>query len=284
MKKNFYDKKMLIAAFAVLVFFFVCYAEQTVLKQNTEKNSGNNKPTVIYTQAPTKTSTPKPMASNASKDTPEPSINDVELYFNDKSIEITSKEQKETAMLYLYRKGFKGTVGFETEVTGNGAFDFECSEWKTLQTGVYIKNIDFFGLKNGTSYLTMSVKGTSIKTTLEIIINIPVTENILYEDEYVKICFDKIGERGVDFLVENKTDFLLTIQADAVAINGYSTDDITMSDNVAPRSKGKVIARCDCFAQETEVAAVSGQLRVIDFSGELLKHSYDAKFVNVEVE
>lgn len=284
MKNNFHDKKMFIALLVVLIFFLVYCTEQAILKQNTTQNSSNNKPTVAYTPVPAETNTQKPTATSKPNATPEPSINDVELYFNGQSIEITSKEQKEAVTLYLYRNGFKDTVEFEVDITGSGDFDFECSDWEAWKKGIYIKIIDFFGLKNGTSYLTMAVKGTNIKTTLEIIINIPAPENILYEDDYVKICFDKIGAKGVEFSVENKTDYLLTIQADAIAINGYSMDDFTMSDDVAPKSKGKVIARCETFEQLTEVNTVSGQFRVVDFSYELFELSYKAKFVDVEVE
>ena len=117
---------------------------------------------------------------------------------------------------------------------------------------------------------------------LEIIVDIP--ENIIHEDEYVKICFAKISERGVEFIVENKTDYVLTIQADTVSINGYSTNDIIMSDDIAPKSKGKAVARCDDFEEGMKVVKISGQLNVIDFSHELLKKSYDVKFIDFEIE
>lgn len=119
---------------------------------------------------------------------------------------------------------------------------------------------------------------------MEIVIDIPAPENILYEDEFVKICFDKVGEKGVEFIVENKTDYVLTIQADAIAINGYSTDDIIMSDDVAPQSKGKVIAKCDDFGQGMKVEKISGQLRIVDFSYKFLEVPRKVKLINVEIE
>lgn len=261
---------------AVLLFFLVYYMNQMSLIQNEEQN--------FHASVPTETSTPKPTETNTPTPTLAPTINDLELYFDNKSIEITSKEQKKTVTLYLCKNDFKGTVEFDVDLTGNGNFDIESSEWEMRETGIYILRIDFSGLENGTSYLTMSVKGTDIKSTLEIIVNMPVPENVLYEDDYVKICFGKISQKGVEFLVENKTEYLLTIQADAIAINGYSTDGIIMSDDVAPKSKGKVIAQCDDFGQETVVEKISGQLRIIDFSYELLERSYKAKFTDVEIE
>ena len=104
----------------------------------------------------------------------------------------------------------------------------------------------------------------------------------LYEDERVKIYFKEIGERGVEFLVENLTDVNITIQADSVSINGISTNSIMMSDDVAPQSKGKVVAKCDDFGDVSKVETVGGQLRIIDFGGSF--KTYNATFVNIEVE
>lgn len=105
---------------------------------------------------------------------------------------------------------------------------------------------------------------------------------ILYEDERVKIYFKEIGERGVEFWVENLTDVNITIQADSVSINGISSNNIIMSDDVAPKSRGKVIAKCDDFEDVSKVETVGGQLRIIDFD-ESFK-TYKATFINVEVE
>lgn len=104
----------------------------------------------------------------------------------------------------------------------------------------------------------------------------------LYEDERVKIYFKEIGERGVEFWVENLTDVNITIQADSVSINGISSNSIVMSDDVAPQSKGKVIAKCEDFGDVSKVQTVGGQLRIIDFDGSF--ESYKATFINVEVE
>lgn len=104
----------------------------------------------------------------------------------------------------------------------------------------------------------------------------------LYEDERVKIYFKEVGEKGVEFWVENLTDVNITIQADSVSINGISTNSIMMSDDVAPQSKGKVVAKCDDFGDVSKVETVGGQLRIIDFGGSF--KTYNATFVNIEVE
>lgn len=106
-------------------------------------------------------------------------------------------------------------------------------------------------------------------------------ETLVYKDERVIIHFTGIGDRGVEFKVQNLTDINITIQADSVSINGISTNDITMSDNVAPKSTGKVVAKCKDFSKYTEVKTVGGQLRVIDFERSF--DSYNATFSNVSV-
>ncbi len=107
-----------------------------------------------------------------------------------------------------------------------------------------------------------------------------VAPTLVYSDAKVKIYFKEYTSSGVVFQVKNLTDITLTIQADAIAINRRSTEDITMSDDVAPRSTGDVHARCT-ISGVTKAALISGQLRIIDFSN--LSQTYDAKFVDVVI-
>ncbi len=104
----------------------------------------------------------------------------------------------------------------------------------------------------------------------------------VFENEKVKISYLNTTSKGMEFMVENKTDVVLTIQADTLAVNGLSISDyITMSDDVAPKSKGKVLARVKIENYDETIEKISGQLRVIDFSGNW--DSFDATFVNVNV-
>lgn len=109
-----------------------------------------------------------------------------------------------------------------------------------------------------------------------------IYNTLVHEDEKVKIYFSGIVKNGVEFTVENLTDVNITLQADSVSINGISTNDIIMSDDVAPKSKGKVIARCDDFSTETKVETIGGQLRIIDFDNGV--KTYKATFANVPIE
>lgn len=102
----------------------------------------------------------------------------------------------------------------------------------------------------------------------------------VYEDEKVKINFKEVKKGAVIFLVENKTDINLTIQADTISINGFSYGSIVMSDDIAPQSKGFITARISELTSLEKVESVSGQLRVIDFQ---TWDSYEVVFVNVQI-
>lgn len=104
----------------------------------------------------------------------------------------------------------------------------------------------------------------------------------VYSDAKVTISFKDVTTEGVRFLVENKTDRTLTIQADSVAINGFSTNDITMSDDIAPKSKGYAIAQTTELDDAGEPATVSGGLSVIDFDSNM--DDIPVNFTNVKVK
>ncbi len=131
----------------------------------------------------------------------------------------------------------------------------------------------------------------SFKSYDAVMDNIVVDENVtvnptpkgtlVFEDSKVKIYFKEVNQSGVVFDVENLTGVNITIQADSVSINKKSTDDIMMSDAVAPHSIGEVVAQCS-VSYEGDVTSVGGQLRIIDFNKSF--KSYDAKFINVPIE
>jgi hypothetical protein len=105
---------------------------------------------------------------------------------------------------------------------------------------------------------------------------------VVYQDDKVIISFKEVSAEGVKFLMENKTDKELTVQADSVAVNGFSSNDITMSDAVAPQSKGYITARTSELADAGAPETLSGKLRVIDFTGNW--ETYDVTFTNVSVK
>lgn len=102
----------------------------------------------------------------------------------------------------------------------------------------------------------------------------------VYTDDKVTISYAFAASDGIHFYVKNQTDANITIQADSISVNGLSTNDILMSDDVAPQSTGEVIAQCNVDLS-TPVVTIGGQLRVIDFNNSF--ETYNASFVNVPV-
>lgn len=112
----------------------------------------------------------------------------------------------------------------------------------------------------------------------------PDNSVVVYQDDNVKLSFAGIGEDGVEFWLENRTELNLTVQADSVSVNGISASDIVMSDDVAPQSTGKVVAKCDNFSEDMEAENVGGQLRIVDFSKTWNPYYYEVTFANVSVK
>ena len=163
----------------------------------------------------------------------------------------------------------KGKVSSIVSRANNG-------ELETIQQYIYGEDTD----SDNSNEDEYSSEGKADETSNDNDVNTKKS-TVVYEDNNVKISFAGISEDGVEFWVDNLTDVNITIQADSVSVNGISTNDIMMSDDVAPQSKGKVVAQCDDFTSVTNVETVGGQLRVIDFNNNL--ESYDAKFVNIPI-
>lgn len=105
----------------------------------------------------------------------------------------------------------------------------------------------------------------------------------VYEDENIKINFKEVKKNGIYFNVENKTDVVITVQADSVSVNGISSNNIMMSDDISPKSKGVIHAQTsiDSSVDLENILTISGQLRIIDFNDSF--KSYDVSFVNLDV-
>jgi hypothetical protein len=104
----------------------------------------------------------------------------------------------------------------------------------------------------------------------------------IYTDDKVTISFKEVSAEGVKFLVENKTNATITIQADSVAVNGFSSNNIMMSDDISPMSKGYAIAQTNELSEAGEPTNISGGLTIIDFDGSF--DSYAVNFTNVSVQ
>lgn len=111
----------------------------------------------------------------------------------------------------------------------------------------------------------------------------------LHDDEYVTISYigcenDSLDRPQVVLLVQNKTDYTLTFQADSLSLDGFGLGRPRGSDEVAPQSKGKIHFRFDEEPESMTPATISATLSVIDFSKEMTgKQSYDVTIVNADV-
>lgn len=109
----------------------------------------------------------------------------------------------------------------------------------------------------------------------------PIEPTLVYEHDLFDIYYVQSTEEGVIFLLENKSDIMLTVQANSVAINGISTNNIIMSDDVTSKSKGFVMATTLDLASAGTPETVSASLRVIDFTDSM--ETIDVQFTNVDV-
>ena len=91
---------------------------------------------------------------------------------------------------------------------------------------------------------------------------------IVYSDSRVTIRFKDISDKGVVFQVDNYTNVTVTIQCRSISVNGYSTNEITMSDDVAPYSTGDVVAKVKSnnILSADNIDRIAGRFCVFDWN------------------
>ena len=115
---------------------------------------------------------------------------------------------------------------------------------------------------------------------------------LVYSDSKCAIYYRNIEKSKYDdseaemyFYVENKTNKTLLIQADAISVNGYSHNDLTMSDPVLAQTIGIINLSVDDFNFSSininNIKTLGGQFNIID---DATWDSYDAVFTNVSVK
>lgn len=104
----------------------------------------------------------------------------------------------------------------------------------------------------------------------------------VWEGNGVIIYFKEATDEGIKFLVENTTDKSVTIQADSVALNGFSSNDIMMSDDISPHSKGYANAFTTELSDAGTPEKVSGSLNVIN--SDTFDTIANAQFTDVSVK
>lgn len=112
----------------------------------------------------------------------------------------------------------------------------------------------------------------------------------VYEDENVLIEFaacrapektSYLNYYYIDFNITNKTDTELSFQPSAISFDGVSYNKLLGSEDVAPHSTGKISFYSNDTLPTGLISKTSGKIRVIDFSENYLKNSYDASWDNV---
>lgn len=104
----------------------------------------------------------------------------------------------------------------------------------------------------------------------------------IFNDENCTIYFYKVEEEknrtNVYFRVNNKTGRTLTFQSDCISINGESTDNIIMSDDVSPNSSGTISMSLKNYDKEyfdfKNISSLSCKFRIFDFND---TNFYDGK-------
>ena len=142
------------------------------------------------TPKPTNTSTPtmavKPTVSAKPKlptSTPIPSISDVEIYFDKKTLEMTSKENQYTVYLCVNLNGYDGELDFDFWGTGEECFEFSVGEWEEFENEKFRNPFCFTLIKDGVYKLTAEIVGTNNSSTVELVGNLPLNDKTTYSKD-----------------------------------------------------------------------------------------------------
>lgn len=116
----------------------------------------------------------------------------------------------------------------------------------------------------------------------------------VYADENCLIQFYTVEKDSkyyiAKFRVTNYTSRTLTFQSGCISFNGESTNNITLSDEIAPNSAGTIEMKLrdldmDYFDIQN-IHKISGSFKIIDFNDDNFhdgKQSYRIKYIDVEV-
>lgn len=229
------------------------------------------------------------------------------VYFDEESEEtttttapVTTTTTTTTKPKMKFKKGEMvdvwGKATWESDTTfgvdADSGWLVDCSNvdyFDELKDLVIHKNVTFSGVVIGDYKIKFSSVKVGSKTYKLSEFKTPVP-NTVYEDNNVKIEFDSIGkdeynyDDAVIFKVTNKQNFQITIQCDSIALDGIQIDGRpTMSDEIAPKSTGKIYASYDEGSiTNISPSKISGVLRIIDFGDDEHFDSYDATFVNIK--
>ena len=107
---------------------------------------------------------------------------------------------------------------------------------------------------------------------------------VVWQNDTVTISYKELNSEGVKFLIENKSDRSITVQADNVSINGFSvgSSDLMMSEDIAPNSKGYATAYTTSLSDAGTPEKISGSLNIVNT--ESFDTIADAQFTDVAIK
>jgi len=107
---------------------------------------------------------------------------------------------------------------------------------------------------------------------------------VVWQNDTVTISYKELNSEGVKFLIENKSDRSITVQADNVSINGFSvgSSDLMMSEDIAPNSKGYATAYTTSLSDAGTPEKISGSLNIVNT--ETFDTIADAQFTDVAIK
>ena len=167
-----------------------------------------------------------------------------------------------------------GTAALTATLTPANATDTTVT-WSSSNTKVATVSAGTVtAVAQGSATITATAS-SGVKATCAVTVETrkPLTQP-LFENGNVSITFNRIaasrydaGEAVLYLDVKNKTGSKITVQADAVALNGYTFNDLVMSDDVSANATGTVEVTIQNFDASlvnlNSVETVGGQFRII---------------------
>lgn len=165
--------------------------------------------------------------------------------------------------------------------------------WKSSNTNVATVDKGIIkAVGEGSAVITATIANRNTSQCKISVEKKPMINTTVYEDSKVKIDFLRVekykyddNEVKVYFDAKNKTNETITIQCDALSLNGYCFNYTIMSDDVSAGCIGTIDTTLKKFDFDlvniSNITTVGGQFRIISDTKSF--KTYDALFTNVDV-